>query len=130
MKLAVVAGTVLLVAAVGLAAVHYLSDDDKKPASSGSHGAACTAGSAKAVSRAQISESGLAPTCVKLPKGGSFTLVNADAHTHNFSTSKASPVQLQVDLKKGAAFPYRFTKLGTYTLTDAKSHLVLTVIVR
>lgn len=128
MKPAVVAGAVLLVAAVGVAA-HSLLDDDKEPSSS-STSTRCTASSAKAVSRSQISGSGLAPSCVKLTKGASFTLVNASSHAHSFTTSKASPVQLQVDLKKGAAFPYRFAKVGTYTLTDAKSDLSLTVIVR
>ena len=128
MKVAVVAGAVLLVAAVGVAA-HALLDDDNGASSNVSQSGTCTASSAKAVSRSQISKSGLAPTCVKLAKGGSFTLVNADAHAHNFTTSKASPVQLQVDLKKGAAFPYRFSKVGTYTLTDAKSDLTLTIIV-
>ena len=128
MKLAVVAGAVLLTAAVGVAA-YSLLDDDENPPSSSSHSGECTASSAKAVSRAQISKSGLAPTCVKVAMGGSYTLVNADARAHSFTTSKASPVQLQVDLKKGAAFPYRFTMAGTYALTDAKSDLTLTIIV-
>jgi plastocyanin len=91
--------------------------------------AACTQTTAKATDRAQISKSGIDSACVRVPKGGSFTLLNVDAKAHSFTTTKSSPVQLQVDLKKGSAFPYRFRRAGTYTLEDKASDLTLTIIV-
>ena len=108
------------------------SEDDEgarpdRPASSQPEG--CTEASAKATERSQISASGIEPSCVKVSKGGSFTLVNADAKAHDFTTSEDSPVQLQVDLKRGAAFPYTFKKAGTYTFAEAESDFAVTVIV-
>ena len=129
MKPAVVAGAVLLVAAVGVGA-HSLLQDDDKPTSSRSHPLACTAADATSASRVTISHHGLDLSCVAVARKAGFTLLNVDAKLHDFSTTQGAPAPLRVELKKGAAFPYRFTKAGTYRLEDTKSDLVLTVIVR
>ena len=106
-------------------------DPSADPSISGSPepAAPCTEARAEAVERAQISRSKVEPSCVKLAKGSDFTLLNADAKDHSLSTTPDSPVQLQVDLRKDAAFPYKFTKVGTYTLTEASTALTLTIIV-
>ena len=110
------------------------SDDGKRssdPTGSGSPttAAECTEATAKAVARAQISKSKIEPACVKVSKGGDFTLLNADSKRHSFATTSSSPVELQVDLKKGSAFPYRYKKPGTYTFKEPTSDLTLTVFV-
>ncbi len=130
MSRAAVAGAFALALAVGCSACSP-TDDDKEPGpeASGSPAAECTEATATATVRAQISMSGIEPACVKVGKGGSFTLLNADTKAHSLTTTESSPVQLQVDLRKGAAFPYRFTKAGTYTLEDSRSDLVLTIVV-
>ena len=110
-------------------------DDDGKNSSdptgsdSPTTAAECTEANAKAVDRAQISKAKLEPACVKLRKGAAFTLINVDTKRHSFTTTPSSPVELQVDLKKGSAFPYRYKKPGTYTFEEASSDLTLTVFV-
>lgn len=122
-------GLLLLVAFSGCSG----SDDGKKssnPTGSDSPTSAeCTEASAQAVDRAQISKAKVEPACVKLKKGASFTLLNADARRHSFATSPSSPVELQVDLKQGSAFPYRYNKPGTYTFKEASTDLTFTVLV-
>ena len=130
MKRAAAAGLLMLVAVSGCSG----SDDGKKssnPTGSGSPTTAadCTEATAETVDRAQISKAKIEPACVKLSKGGDFTLLNADTKAHSLSTTASSPVDLQVDLRKGAAFPYRFKKAGTYTFEEASSDLTLTVLV-
>jgi plastocyanin len=125
-----VAGMIVLAVLLGASACSG-SDGSKKAlrTDSSSPGAQCSKATAQASTRAEIAESGIEPSCVKVRKGGDFTLLNSDAKAHDFTTTESSPVQLQVDLEKGAAFPYTFEKSGTYTLTEASSDLALTIIV-
>ena len=128
MKRTVALSAVLLVALAGCSS----SEEHKKPgggSTTSSSAKGCTASAAKDAARVTITKAGLDRTCVKVARKKSFTLVNADATAHDFSTKKGAPSPLRVQLKKGASFPYRFTKAGTYTLDDAKSDLVLTIIV-
>jgi plastocyanin len=130
MNRAAVAGGIVLTVLLGGSGCSGSEDSTKadQPDSNGP-GAGCTEATAESATRAEISRSGIEPSCVKVSKGGAFTLLNSDAKAHDFTTSESSPVQLRVELKKGAAFPYTFNKAGTYTLTDASSDLALTVIV-
>jgi len=130
MKRAAAAWLLVLVAVSGCSG----TDDGKRSSNpTGSDSptttAGCTESSAKAVARAQISKAKIEPACVKVSKGGNFTLLNADAKAHSFTTTPSAPVQLQVDLGKGSAFPFRFKKSGTYTFKEASSDLTLTIIV-
>ena len=90
----------------------------------------CSAASATPATRVTVSKTGLDLSCVSVVRKAGFTLLNVDTRLHDFSTTKGAPTPLRVELKKGAAFPYRFTKAGTYRLQDTKSDLVLTIIVR
>jgi plastocyanin len=128
MNRAVVTGLLVLTTLAGGSAC---SSDTEKPNVDHTTipAATCTAATATEAARSKISKSTIAPACVKVSKGGSFTLLNADSKAHSFTTTQGAPVPLQVDLKEGAAFPYRFKKVGTYTLKEAKSDLVLTIIV-
>lgn len=130
MERAVVAGLVVLVGLSGCSAGSTSVDRTKSgPTRAASSATECTAATARATDRAQIRQSAIEPACVRVRKGRSFTLLNSDTRSHALTTTGSSPVHLQVDLRKAAAFPYRFGKVGTYTFQDAGSHLTLTVIV-